>query len=117
LAAERGKVNGAYVDLTFATRTLGSPDEVLDKWWSGVSVRIESITSGVLKTVELYDRGALASTPGSALFTLDQNITVRELVSVPGLGPSIECSAKLVLTGDVRIENISFEVEAGDDQR
>ncbi len=116
-SAERGKVNGAYVDLTFATRTLGSPDEVLDKWWTGVSVRIEAITSGVLKTVELYDRGALASTPGSALFTLNQSITVRELVSVPGLGPSIEASAKLVLTGDVRIENVSFELEAGDDQR
>lgn len=116
-AAERGKINGSYVDLTFATRTLGSPDEVLDKWWTGVSVRIESITSGTLKTVELYDRGALASTPGSALFTLNQAITVRELVSVPGLGPSIEASAKLVLTGDVRIENVSFELEAGDDQR
>lgn len=117
LAAERGKINGSYVDLTFATRTLGSPDEVLDKWWTGLSTRIESITNGTLKTVELYDRGALASSPGTALFTLNKAISVRELVSVPGLGPSIEASAKLVLTGDVRIENVSFELEAGDDQR
>lgn len=115
--AERGMVAGAYVNLEFGTRTLGNPDEKLDKWWTQASVRLQSITNGVLKTVELFDRGVLAPSPGSALFTLNKSLSSRDLTTVPGLGPSIECSAKLVLTGDVRIENISFEVEPGDDER
>jgi hypothetical protein len=115
--AERGMVAGSYVDLEFATRTLGSPEEKLDKWWTQATVRLQSITSGTLKTVELFDRGALASSPGSALFTLNKSLSARDLTTVPGLGPSVECSAKLVITGDVRIENISFEVEAGDEER
>lgn len=115
--AERGMVAGAYVDLELGTRTLGSPEEKLDKWWTEATVRIQSITSGVLKTVELFDRGVLASTPGSALFTLNKNLTARDLTTVPGLGPSVECSAKLTITGDVRIENVSFEVEGGDEER
>lgn len=116
-SAERGMVAGSYVDLTFGTRTLGSPEEKLDKWWTQATVRIQSITAGTLKTVELLDRGVLASGPGSAVFTLNKSLTGRDLTSVPGLGPSIECSARLTITGDVRIENISFEVEAGDDER
>lgn len=117
LSAERGKVDGAYVDLEFGTRTLGNPEEKLDKWWTQASVRIESITAGVLKSVELLDRGVLAPSPGSALFTLNKSLSARDLTTVPGLGPSIECSAKLTVTGDVRIELVSFEVEAGDDER
>lgn len=116
-AAERGLVDGVAVDLTLGTRTLGNPDELLDKWWNGVSVRAQGVTNGVIKTVTLVDRGSLSAAAGTALFTLNLALDPRHLVSVPGLGPSIECSAILVFTGDVRIENISFEVEAGDDQR
>jgi len=115
--AERGMVAGAYVDLELGTRTVGAPEEKLDKWWTQATVRIQSITAGVLKSVELIDRGVLASSPGSALFTLNKNLSSRDLTTVPGLGPSVECSAKLVITGDVRIENISFEVEGGDEER
>jgi hypothetical protein len=115
--AERGMVSGAYVDLEFGTRTLGVPEEKLDKWWTQATIRLQSITGGVLKTVQLFDSGVLATSPGSALFTLNKNLTERDLTTVPGLGPSIECSAKFVLTGDVRIENVSLEVEAGDEER
>jgi hypothetical protein len=116
-AAERGRVGGSYVDLEFGTRTMGNPQENLDKWWSGLTVRAQGITSGVLKSVVLLAGGVLTSpTPASATFTLNHALGARELVSVPGLGPSVECAARLVFTGDLRLENLSFEVDGGDDQ-
>lgn len=116
-AAERGMVEGAYVDLTFGTRTFGNPDETVEKWWEGLTVRAQGVTSAVLKSVVLY-AGAVLETPAppAATFTLNETIGPRELVSVPGLGPSVECSALLTFTGDVRVENLSFRYSQGDEE-
>ena len=115
--AERGLVNGVPVDLTLGTRVLGNPDESTEKWWDGLTVRAQGKTGATLKSVRMLAGSPLESTlPGEASFTLDRTLDERDLVSVPGLGPSVECSAVLVFQGDVRIENLSFEVSGGADR-
>ncbi len=116
-AAERGMVEGSYVDLKLGTRTFGNPDETVEKWWEGLTVRAQGVTAGVLKSVVLY-AGAVLETPSPAVasFTLNEAIGPRQLVSVPGLGPSVECSAMLTFTGDVRIENLSFRYAQGEEE-
>lgn len=117
LSQERGTINGSQVDLTYASRTLGNPQEVLDKFWDGATIRSQGLSSASLRSVELLGGSPLqSSVPPSALFTVNKDLSARDMESVPGLGPSIECSVKATFRGDVRIENISLSVEPGDDQ-
>jgi hypothetical protein len=112
--AERGLIENQPVDLTFGSRTLGNPQETLEKWWEGMTIRAEGLANAELRTVKL-----LSGTPlivpevAGASFVLNQQLSSRAEVSVPGLGPSIECSALVTFRGDVRIENLSFDVVAG----
>lgn len=112
--AERGLVAGVPVDLTFATRVMGNPDESTEKWWEGLTIRTQGRNGAKLLSAKMLAGSPLESTlPGGAEFTLDRTLDERDLVSVPGLGPSVECSAVLVFQGDVRVENLSFEVSGG----
>ena len=112
--AERGLVAGQQVDLTIGTRVLGNPDESTEKWWDGLTVRTQGRNGAQLRSVRLLAGSPLEQTsPAEAAFTLNRTLDERDLVSVPGLGPSVECSAVLVFQGDVRVENLSFEVSGG----
>lgn len=115
--AERGLIDGQAVDLVYGSRVLGSPGDTEHRWWQGATIRCQGLANAVLKRVKLLAGSPLLSpAPAGATFELAQALGRRELVSVPGLGPSVECAVQLTFQGDVRLEDVCVDVTPGWDR-
>lgn len=108
-ASERGLINGAAVDLTVSTRTLGDPKRFEKSMWHRFGMRARGIRNAVLKSFTVsggaWYAGAFA--PLATSYSPAKSIDDRFEVVVPAHGPSIECHATIVVQGDVEIESMT----------
>ena len=108
-SSERGMINGALVDLTISTRTLGDPKRFEKSMWHRFGLRARGIRAGVIKSFTVA-AGALfkgSYAPLVTSYSPAKSVGDRFEVVVAAHGPSIEAYATVVMQGDIEIESMT----------
>lgn len=111
LDGERGQIDGVAQTLTVATRTLERGGGHRKTWWHRFGVRAEG--PGTLSKVTLRPGPALDAGQPTLVHTLSEAMGERYEQVVPAPGPSVEASAELEFTGDVRLEQCAWWLHDG----
>ena len=112
--AERGKINGAAVDITVSTSTQGEQNEHSRKNWHRFGMTFETpigATSEV-RTVRVQSSGALNYTTAPATHTVTLNRAFSagygDFVVPAGIGKQVIASATVTFRGYVRLQEAAF---------
>lgn len=111
LDAERGKVDGANVELRLASRTVSRGGGHETSFWHRAGLRAKG--PGAVKSVTLRPGPALDVAQPTLTHALNVTMDDRYEVVVRGHGPSKEASVDVRLEGDLEIEQVELHVHAG----
>lgn len=115
LEAERGRLDGAEVEVHVGTRTLEAGDGHGKALWHRFGVRVDAGPAGGRIAKALVRPGPVLADGPAMTVTLDRKLGDRDAVAVPGHGPSVEASVEWVFTGDVSVEQTdAVAFRAGD---
>jgi len=112
-ANEYGRSNNTLLDLTITTRPVGEPNRFDKSFWHRIGVRARGGNGAVCKSVESWNGSPLVTGTSSLLtttFSPSKSVAPRFEVVVPAHGPSIEAAARIVFTGYIEVEAVTFYV-------
>lgn len=109
--AERGQVAGVPIAPTIATRTVEAGGGHDVTFWHRFGFRATG--PGTVETITLRGGPALDAAQPTLVHTLSRALEVRDELVVPAHGPTVEASAEVVFSGDVKVEQTSWWAHRG----
>lgn len=108
---ERGQLGGVPIEPTISTRTVEAGGGHDVTFWHRFGFRATG--PGRVETITLRGGPALDDEQPTLVHTLARPLEVRDELVVPAHGPSVEASAEVVFSGDVRVEQTSWWAHRG----